>query len=105
MIGWTEVLRRHVISEQTAARVASMAMYAASLVVVILGIRGVIRLHQNEKGLFFGVILVVNLAMTMVLTGFMIDLMNRLAGRSDKSAESLGGKLHSCTNGGHVHGV
>jgi Kef-type K+ transport system membrane component KefB len=105
MIGWTQVLRRHVVSEQTAARIVSMAMYAASLVVVILGIRGVIRLHQNEKELFFGVILVVNLAMTMVLTGFVIDLMTRLAGRSDKPAESSAGKLHSCTDSGRVHGV
>jgi hypothetical protein len=77
-----------VVSEQKALRGTSLVMYGAGVVTGCLGIKGVFRLFQNDlKGLFLSLLLVVNLGMTMVLTGFALELLARFYDRSLDGAE------------------
>ena len=79
MPGTLKFLTRPIGTKQFDARFAQMACYVVALLVLMLGILKLCRLGLDETHLFFGLLLVLCLAMLCVIGG-------TLAGPSEKSA-------------------
>jgi hypothetical protein len=83
------------VSDRKATRAMSLVMYGAGAVTGFLGIKGVFRLFQNDrKGPFLGGLLVTTLAMVMVLTGFVVELLGRPSARPDGPSGGPAEKAH-----------